>query len=355
MTASGSIGPVVMAMTADMTAPADELRIDQDDQQRTRIAWLYYVEGRTQGQIAEQLGLSRVRVNRELAACRERGIVQIRINSKMASCVELERELVKHFRLNDAIVVPTPSLAENIPVVIGGAAGTFVSDRLGDNMAIGVGWGRTLLASLRSVEHRRWRGVSVVSLMGGLTRASALNTYETASRFADILDAECYYLAAPTFTSSPQSRETFLAQEAIGEVIERGRSVDMALVSVGDIEPLGTIRRLGLVSGEDADSLKAMGAVGDLLGHYLDRHGDLVDHSMNRRVIGVSPLDLGRLKLSVLASGGREKLPIIRAALSRGYVNVIITDENTAKALLGPADDAVSPVPQPARAARRRR
>ncbi|MCB9942871.1 MAG: sugar-binding transcriptional regulator [Geminicoccaceae bacterium] len=312
------------------------MMVDREDQQRTRIAWLYYVEGRTQGQIAEQLGLSRVRVNRELAICRELGIVQIRINSRLKNCVELERELVKHYRLANAVVVPAPSDSENFPAVIGGAAGIFISDHMSDRMSIGIGWGRTLRASLQSVERKRWQGMTVVSLMGGLTRGSAINTYETASRFADILDAECYYLAAPTFTSSPQSRATILEQGAITEVIERGRSVDMALVSVGALERQSTIRRLGLVSAEDTLSLQLSGAIGDLLGHYLDEAGELVDHPMNDRVIGLSPEDLGKVRLSILASGGVEKLPIIRAVLSRGYVNVIVTDEQTARKLLAP-------------------
>ena len=44
--------------------------IDQDEQRRTRIAWLYYVEGRTQAEIAALLGINRVKVLRDLAAAR---------------------------------------------------------------------------------------------------------------------------------------------------------------------------------------------------------------------------------------------------------------------------------------------
>ena len=267
----------------------EQVPFDTVEHQRTRIAWLYYVEGLTQSEIADRVGLSRVRVNRELAICRERGIVQIRINAKLAPCVALERQLVGRFGLKDAVVVPTPEDAGQVPLVIGMAAGQYVSDRLTPRMSIGVAWGRTMLGSLKAIERRTLEGLSIVSLIGGLTRASAINTYETASRFADLFGAECYYLAAPTFTSCAESRTIFIEQAAIGDVLERARKIDMALVSVGGLGPESTIRRLVLLGDDEIASLVETGVVGDCLAHFIDAEGRLVDHPINRRVIGLAP------------------------------------------------------------------
>jgi len=313
----------------------DGQTFDAAGQQRARIAWLYYVEGLTQGEIAERVGMSRVRVNRELAVCRDQGIVQIRINAKLAPCIALERQLVGRFGLKDAVVVPTPGDAAQLPAVIGMAAGHYVSDRLAPGMSIGVAWGRTMLGSLKAIERRSLDGLSVVSLIGGLTRASAINTYETASRFADLFGAECYYLAAPTFTSSAESRAIFIEQAAIGDVLERARRVDLALVSVGDLGADSTMRRLGLLSDEEVASLEAAGAVGDCLAHLLDADGKLLDHPINRRVIGLAPSDLSSVPTSILASGGPAKDRVIKAVLAARLMNVVITDEATAGRLLG--------------------
>src|SRR5260370_12161155 len=61
--------------------------VDRDEQLLVRAAWLSYVGGMTQAQIAKRLGLNRIRVNRMLAQARDQGVVQIRINSRITNCV----------------------------------------------------------------------------------------------------------------------------------------------------------------------------------------------------------------------------------------------------------------------------
>jgi DNA-binding transcriptional regulator LsrR (DeoR family) len=44
------------------------------------------------------------------------------------------------------------------------------------------------------------------------------------------------------------------------------------------------------------------------------------------------------VKTRIVASGGPEKLPVIRAVLRAGYATVLITDERTAARLADTAD-----------------
>jgi len=332
--------------------PAPE---DRDAQAATRAAWLYYVEGLTQAQVARRLGLNRVRVNRLLAQAREAGIVQIRINSKLAGCVDLEARLAERFGLAEALVVPTPEDPALIPQAIATAAGATLSDRIQPGLAVGIGWGRTLRLSLRSVESRPVQGLSVVSLLGGLTRGSVLNAYETAFHLADLFGAECYYIAAPVFADGQEMRDLLLRQSMVSDALARAREVDIALISAGSLTKDSTMLRLGLITPGEAQQLRAAGAVGDVCGHWVDEAGQVVGHPLNQRILAMALEDLVRVPTVILASGGPDKIGVLRGALALRAVDVLVTDAASAQALLEqPSSPEVrhTPRPQPDRVAR---
>ena len=309
--------------------------LSTDEQRRTRIAWLYYVEGLTQAEIADRMGVSRVKVVRDLQVGRQTGLVQIQINGRLAPCVALERRLEKAYALKEAVVVPTPQDAAHLPATLGIALGSWLSDRLRAGQTLAVGWGRTLHWSVRALRRRDLADLTVVALLGGIGRGSEINMYETASRVAETLGAQCYYLAAPAFAASPEMRAMLLAQAGLRDVLDRARRADIALVSVGTLGPTATNRRIGLLGDTETAELLAAGAVGDLLCTFLDPAGRPVDHPLNSCSVGLPVADLATLPAAVLASGGVEKVPMVRAALAGRYVNHLITDERTAEALVG--------------------
>lgn len=308
--------------------------LDPEEQLATRAAWLYFVAGLTQAQVGKKLGLNRTRVNRLLAQARDLGLVQINITGRLASCVELEEALKARFGLQDAVVVPTPPDQEFIPQVIATAAAAALSARLKDGMSVGVGWGRTLRLSIKSVPRRQLGRLSVVSLMGGLTRGSAMNSHETASHLAELVGAQCYYVAAPALTDTESTRDLLIAQPMLHEILERGAKVDLAFLSVGELTPACTMMRVGLVSRAEMDTLLAAGAVGDICAHWIDAEGRLVDHPLNSRVMALPPEKLKQIPCVMIASGGRTKSIALRGVMRGGMCNVVITDEQTAKSVL---------------------
>ena len=307
--------------------------VQSDEQLQVRIAWHYYVEGLTQKEIAEKLGVNRVRVNRLLAASRASRLVQVQINSRLSNCVTLEQQLIQRFGLQEAIVVPSSDDPDLIQESIGFATGNWISDNISQIRSIGIGWGRTLRLSLRSIRGNSMPDLSVVSLLGSLTRGDGTNTFEIAYRFADIFDAQRYYLAAPVFASSRALRDSILAEDELRMVIDRAKNVDTALLSVGDLSMKSLMVRLTPVKDHIRD-LQRSGAVGDILGHFLDRDGNVIDHPLNQRVIGLEFADLGHIDRVVLASGGMHKLDILRAVLQRNLIHVLIVDETTAQQLV---------------------
>lgn len=328
-----------------------------DKQIEVRAAWLYFVEGMTQAEIAKRLGTTRLRINRILVESRRNGLVGIAINSEFASCVALEQEMIRDFRLKAAVIVPTPVDETQIPVILGRAAAEFVSRYLENNdvRGFGIGWGNTLREMLRHIRSGRYPDLCVNSMMGGLTHGIEINTFDIVSELARRLNCECQYLAAPIYAGSAQSRDTIMAQDVFREAFRRIESNDMAVLSIGDVTDRSMLVRYGLPGDIEIASLKAAGAVCDIIGQFIGADGKPVDHPLNRRAIAL-PLDqLARIPMVVLAAGGRNKVEAVAAVLRAGFGSVFVCDEETARAACALAGGAARPEASSAASRPRRR
>jgi DNA-binding transcriptional regulator LsrR (DeoR family) len=307
-----------------------------DAQLQVRVAWLYYMENKTQAEIAERLGLTRLRVKRMIAEARESGLVSITLSSRLESCIALEQELCRAVGLRDAVIVPTPDDPELISTLLGRAAADYLARHLEENRVtgLGIGWGATLRETIRHLRPGRYPEMSVNSMMGGLTRGFELNTFEITSELARRLGAQCNYLAAPIYAGSPKSRDTILAQDVFRETFQRIAENEVALLSVGDLTRRSLLIRYGLPADVSVQELRAAGAVGDVMGQFLDAAGRPIAHALNRRAIGL-PLDaLSRIGTVIVASGGANKTRIVAAILRARLAGVLVCDERTASAAL---------------------
>jgi DNA-binding transcriptional regulator LsrR (DeoR family) len=306
--------------------------IDREEELQTRVAWHYYVGNMTQQEIAQLLGTNRVRVNRLLAASRESGLVRITIDSRIAPCVALEEQLVERFGLQAAVVVPTGATYEATMAALGIGAANYLIEHIAAGHTIGLGWGRTIRAVLRAIPQRAYGPLSAVSLQGGLAHCPSINTFDIVSDFADLCHADGYLFPAPIYVSSQKVRDVILQEDAVRETYELARGADLALLTAGDLTE-SLVITYGVKDPEDLRTLRKAGAVGDVLGHFVDENGKLINHPLNRRTVAVALEDLHAIKCVVLASGGAQKFFVTRAALRGGYVSVLVTDEDTARRL----------------------
>ena len=310
---------------------------EDDEHLRVRVAWLYFMEGLTQADIAGKLGITRLRANRLLGEARASGLVNIQVNSRLTECVELERLLVQETGLKDAVVVPTPTDPDQIAVALGRATAEYLARHLAEARVrgVGIGWGTTLRETIRHLRGGNFPELSINSMMGGLTHGLELNTFEIASEFARRINGQCNYLAAPIYAGSPRSRDTILDQDVFQETFQRLATNDVALLSVGDLSRRSLLIRYGLPRDVTVDSLRAAGAVGDIMGTFLDARGQPVRHAVNKRVIAAPIAMLREIATVIVASGGLNKTAILAAVVRARLCSVLVIDESTARAALG--------------------
>ncbi|CDZ53841.1 sugar-binding transcriptional regulator [Neorhizobium galegae] len=301
-----------------------------------RAAWLYHVESLTQQQIAERMNITRRRVNEILSEALEAGVVRISFDSVLAESVELEAKLRKRFGLQDAVVVPTPADPALLHSVLGRGAAGFLGRLIQTQKpaSIGVGWGSTLRETIQHIPSLNEPQIKVRSMMGGLTQGSEINTFEIVRGFAQVLNAQCRYFVAPIYAESPESRDAIISQAVFQRTFKQICEVDVAYLSVGDVSQQSLQVRYGLPEGMTEQILRKAGAVGDLMGRYLDATGKEIDHPLNRQVLAPEMEDFRRIGCRIVASGGPHKHKILQAVAQNGLINVLITDADSAKAML---------------------
>ena len=304
---------------------------------RTRAAWMYYVEQRTQNDIAARLGVGRVTVVRLLADARARNEVCITLSGRLDEAVRLERMLEDTFDLERAVVAPVSEPDADPVPAISAATGAFLSDIVKPGMRIGAGWGRTLHGSLPFIHGRTLEDLRVISLLGGIIEARRFNPAEFAWRLAEIFRGEGFLVPAPAIVDSAVTRASLIERCGIDSIFDMAERLDVALYSVGALQS-GTAVRVGYLGDEERRSLVAAGAVGDLFFRFLDRRGEIVDHEINERVVAVGVETLRRVPVRILASGGREKVETLLGAMRLARPTVLVTDEHTAAAMLARSD-----------------
>lgn len=302
--------------------------------QRLRAAWMYYSHGLTQSDIADQLGISRSTVIRLLDEVRARREVRFWIDDDAEDCADLGIRLEQTLGLKKAVVVPSGDDPETIAKSVGLALGRYLSVAIEDGARVGVGWGRTLTASLDAFNPPRRSGVEVMSLLGGTVDTDAVNPSEFAWRMASALSAKCYLFPAPLIVDRGETRDALIENCGLGRLFEMAQALDVAVVSVGDITPQATSLSRDLISKAELETLVDAGIVADVMCHFLNANGETVNHPLKDRVMAVDPDVVATAKNRVIASGGAHRARAIQAVVKRINCTTLITDEAAAFEIL---------------------
>ena len=301
---------------------------------RLRAAWLYHGHGMTQNEVAEQLGIGRTTVIRLLEESRKRGEVRIWIEDGEADLVQLAIALERKLGLDEAIVVPAVGGIEQAARSVGLALGKFLSETITDNMTIGVGWGRTLTASLASFHAPAHSGVKVLSLLGGAVETRFANPVEFSWRLASALNAECYLFPAPLVVDSAETKQRLIQSCGLDKLYAMAEHLDLAVISAGDISAQSTSLVRHLISPSEHDELVALGCVGDVMCHFFDAEGRQVPHPVNDRIMSIGLEAVRKADHLVLASGGAIRAKAILASIRNLGCNTLVTDEAAARHIL---------------------
>jgi len=303
--------------------------------QLVEAARLYYEHGLSQQDIARKMSVSRPGVSRLLQAARQQGIVSIKIKDPQAAGTRLEAQLQKKYKLKQVIVVPDDGDYRLVQRRLGQAAVSLLNDLLENGLTLGVSWGTTMQALAGQVQVKKFKGMTVVQLNGGISRAE----YDThASEIAQTIGEKCgaipYLLPLPAIVDSPAVKTAIVSDKNIARTLQLARSAQVAFFTIGSFDMDSVLVRADYFENNEVNDLLKRGAVGDICSRIIDGKGKICSSDLDRRTIGIDLTELAKKPCSIAVAGGQRKLAAIRAGLQGNFFNTLITDEFVANKLL---------------------
>ena len=316
-----------------------------------RCVQLYYRAQRHQNEIARELGLSSSKVSRLLKRAFAEGLVRVEL--ELPKRPRLEAALVERLRLRDAVVIPLGE-ARDLKEDLGTAAARYFEKVAADGARVGLSCGYTLYQLIRALRERRFRDLEIYPLSGE-------STLQLVDLFPNTLvgmmaakyrpRVRAYALPVQvlgSFAAAQRERRRLLQRGEVRRIYEAASDVDIVLVGIGMIgEATAGFCSLAEFYGVSVRRLRALGVVGEVNYHPFDRDGQLIDRKelrpLTQRVLAVPPSRLRELsgqygKLVIAVAGGPDKHEAILGAMRGRFANVLVTDEETAEALLAASE-----------------
>ncbi|SNS16577.1 sugar-binding transcriptional regulator [Tropicimonas sediminicola] len=303
--------------------------------QAARAAWLYYVGQKTQDQIAQELGISRQRAQRLVARAVSEGLIHFHLDHRIARCLEMEAEFM---RRGLRLCRVAPSLGEGAQPLhaIAPIAAAEIERILSVEhpLVVAVGTGRAMRAAVEQVPTLNGAHHQIVSLNGNISPDGSASHFDVLMRLADRVGARQYPMPLPVIASSEDERELFHSLGPVRRNFAMARKASVTFVGIGQASGSAPMLKDGFLTAEELEEIRMAGGIGEIVGWYYDESGSYLDGGPNRRVAGVRVDPPSEDKLVVGVAGGLEKLPAILGAISGKIVNGLVTDEQTAEALL---------------------
>ncbi|SEC41022.1 DNA-binding transcriptional regulator LsrR, DeoR family [Nocardioides exalbidus] len=302
-----------------------------------RVAELYYLEDKSQAEIAEILSTGRPNVSRMLKEAQRQGIVEIKVHDPSGRARDLERRLADAFGLSEVRVSARNPHAGESAARVGSLVSTLLLESLAETTTVGLSWGRALHAAVEAMSTDRDHDVTVVQLLGGMSAiGNEVSGQELARSLAVALGGTYRLMHAPATLGSAEAARALREEPSVAQALEAARGCDVALVGIGTPSSgssAAVVDSLAL-SPEDARAFWDQEPVGDLAGRYFTATGAPVTGPVDDRVVSVSLRDLDAIPLVVGVAFGRDKTAAVYGALLGHHVDALVCDESLARSLL---------------------
>jgi DNA-binding transcriptional regulator LsrR (DeoR family) len=302
------------------------------------IAKMYYEQGQSQKSIAAEFGLSRPTLSRMIQEIREQGIVEIKIRppeTRIKDYLELAKKITVKLKLKEVLIVPYSTTSALLRKNMGKCGAEWLGRQIRKKFVLGTAGGRSVASMADFVEKTPY-AIDIVSLMGGINSTTYnIHSDMVVWNVAKNMGAASHILHSPAVLADKNDAASMKKNPIVSQTLSLFDKIDLAVVGIGTLSTADShLMQSDLLTKKDIAVLNKGEYIGEMCGRFFNKKGKELSDGLAERSVSITLKQLSRIPLVCLMASGPEKVEGIRIAARAGFFNVLITEEETARALL---------------------
>lgn len=241
---------------------------------------------------------------------------------------DIEEDLKNFLGLKDVIIVPGD--IETNPTVLkdlGKAAANYVKGIIKDDNIIAITGGSTMKEVVEAFPKiNNISNALVVPGRGGMGRKVESQANTLAASLAKKINASYKLLHIPENVSA-EVLDGLLKESQVKDVIDSIQKADILIYGIGNAIHMAKKRG---ASEEFIEELEKMGAIGEAYGCYFNKESQMISENS---AMGINLKNAKKIKTHIAVAAGKNKIDAIIAAEMNNPNTVLVTDENTGRAI----------------------
>lgn len=304
-----------------------------------KAAYLYYIENKSQGEIASQLNISITTVSRLLKKAKEEKIIEFVIRDPYVECIHLEEELRKVFGLKEVIIAPgvyveeektlNEERDENVKKLVALEGARYLQRIIRENDVLGMTWGSTMYHLINYLNPSQKVNATFVTLHGSIACCdNELDVRTLVSRISKAFSGTNYPLLTEALMSTKVAADIIKQEKNIQKVYHKFDEINISISGTGSLYPVmnSVLGKPEFMSPEDLMNLQKKNVVGDIALHFFDKDGKECETDLVDRMISIGFEQYKRIPTKITIASGRGKAHTVLSALKGSLIDVLIID-----------------------------
>ncbi len=301
-----------------------------------KAAYLYYIENKSQNDIAIQLKVSITTVHRLLKKAKEEKIVEFVIRDPYVECIRLESELKKEFQLDDVVIAPCPfgdaqteGDDDNVKKLVALEGARYLQRIIKEDDILGITWGSTIYHLINYLNPSQKVQADFVTLHGSIAFCeSELDVRTLVTKIARAFSGANYLLFTEALMSNKKVTDMIKKERNIQKVYEKFNKINISIAGAGSFYPQmrSVLGKPEFMTKEELAELQAQNVAGDIALRFFDRDGKECQTQLVDRTISIDFDTFKKIPMKIMVAAGKYKAHTVLSALKGNLIDVLIID-----------------------------